>query len=64
MAAVLDLLDRSMIVRRVAALEADADLQPFSSASLLVSMSRLKPGASTQQGFSMKTCLPALMAAS
>ena len=57
--AVVDRLDVIEVVGLVAALEADADLEPFSSASLLVSMSRRKPAASVQHGFSMNTCFPA-----
>ena len=40
-----------------------AILRFFCSASLLVSITERKPGASTQTGFSMKTCWPASTAA-
>ena len=61
--AVVDPLDGFDVVGRVAALEADAHLEALLLGQLVGLHELRKPGASTQHGFSMNTCLPALMAA-
>ena len=61
--AVVDALDRLAVARVVPALRAGGDAEALSAASSPARITRRTPGTSTAAGFSMKTCLPASIAA-